>query len=157
MYTSYLSSPVGLLRISSDGSVITEVHYTDGETVPAEEHPLLLQCINQLNEYFEGTRREFDLPLAQKGTEFQVKIWELLCDIPFGKTLSYNDLAKKYGDVKAIRACASANGKNNIAIIVPCHRVIGSNQTLVGYTGGLPRKKWLLEHEAKHSGAPTLF
>lgn len=157
VYTTYLSSPVGLLRISCDGNALNEVAFADGETLPTDEHPLLHQCLTQLNEYFEGSRRVFDLPLAQKGTEFQIKIWELLCDIPYGKTMSYNELAKKYGDVKAIRACASANGKNHLAILVPCHRVIGSNQTLVGYAGGLPRKKWLLEHEAQHSGMLTLF
>jgi methylated-DNA-[protein]-cysteine S-methyltransferase len=85
-------------------------------------------------------------------------VWELLMQIPFGKTISYNDLSKQYGDLKAIRAVASANGKNNLAIIVPCHRVIGSNQSLTGYAGGLWRKKWLLDHEAKHhAGVMTLF
>ena len=97
-------------------------------------------------------------PLNQDGTEFQEKIWDLLYKIPYGKTISYNELAKQYGDLKAIRAVASANGKNNIAIIVPCHRVIGSDHSLVGYAGGLWRKKWLLDHEAKyHLGVQQMF
>ena len=86
------------------------------------------------------------------------KVWDLLLQISFGRTISYNDLSKRYGDLKAIRAVASANGRNNLAVIVPCHRVIGSDQSLTGYAGGLWRKKWLLEHEAKHySGVMTLF
>jgi methylated-DNA-[protein]-cysteine S-methyltransferase len=104
----------------------------------------------QLDEYFSGKRKTFNLPLAQPGTPFQQKVWELLYMIPFGKTISYHQLAMQYGDLKAIRAVASANGKNNLAIIIPCHRVIGSNRSLTGYAGGLWRKKWLLEHEAKH-------
>ena len=122
------------------------------------DHPLLQITSQQLDEYFSGSRKSFDLPLQQSGTSFQQKVWELLLQIPFGKTISYNELSKQYGDLKAIRAVASANGKNNLAIIVPCHRVIGSNQSLTGYAGGLWRKKWLLEHEAKHhSGVMTLF
>ena len=121
-----------------------------------DDCPLLQQCIQQLDEYFSGQRKAFDLPLKQPGTDFQQKVWSLLLKIQYGKTVSYNDLSKQYGDVKAIRAVASANGKNDLAIIVPCHRVIGSNQSLTGYAGGLWRKKWLLEHEAKHhSGVNT--
>jgi methylated-DNA-[protein]-cysteine S-methyltransferase len=100
----------------------------------------------------------FDLSLNQKGTLFQQKVWDLLYQIPYGKIISYQQLSKQYGDVKAIRAIASANGKNNLPIIVPCHRVIGSNQSLTGYSGGLWRKQWLLEHEAKYfSGVQKLF
>ena len=114
---------------------------------------LLRRCAEQLEEYFDGRRRQFDLPLHQEGTVFQMKVWDLLYQIPYGKTISYNHLAKQYGDLKAIRAVAAANGKNNLSIIVPCHRVIGSNRSLTGYAGGLWRKKWLLDHEAKfHSG-----
>ena len=101
----------------------------------------------QLQEYFEGKRTDFDLKLNPKGTEFQQKVWKSLLDIPYGKTVSYMDQTKKLGDVKAIRAVASANGKNPLWIVVPCHRVIGTNGSLTGYAGGLSRKKWLLEHE----------
>jgi methylated-DNA-[protein]-cysteine S-methyltransferase len=158
-YTSYYSSPVGTLKIAcTDQHVQAVIFLDDHEIAGNDEHLLLQTCRHQLDEYFTGQRKEFDLPLEQPGTGFQQKVWQLLLKIPFGKTVSYNELSKQYGDIKAIRAVASANGKNNLAIIVPCHRVIGSNQSLTGYAGGLWRKKWLLEHEAKHhSGVMTLF
>ena len=119
---------------------------------------MIIQCIEQLIQYFGGERRFFDLPLNQEGTPFQKQVWSELTSIPFGKTISYIELAIKTGDPKATRAVAAANGKNNIAIIVPCHRVIGADKTLVGYGGGLWRKKWLLEHEMKIAhGVQTLF
>ena len=119
---------------------------------------MLINCVEQLIQYFNGQRRIFELPLHQTGTPFQQHVWSLLTQIPFGKTISYLELARKTGDTKATRAVANANGKNNIAIIVPCHRVIGSNKDLVGYAGGLWRKKWLLELEAKMAhGVQTLF
>lgn len=102
--------------------------------------PMLINCVEQLIQYFNGQRRVFELPLNQTGTPFQQEVWNLLVTIPFGKTISYLDLARKTGDSKATRAVANANGRNNIAIIVPCHRVIGSNKDLVGYAGGLWRK-----------------
>ncbi len=151
MYTLYYDSPVGLLQISCSEKAITSLLFVDDDNrIPTGMHPLLDACVIQLDEYFNGKRRIFDLPLSQEGTEFQKKIWDLLYKIPFGKTISYNELSHRYGDPKAIRAAASANGRNNLAIIIPCHRVIGSNQSLTGYAGGLWRKKWLLEHEAKH-------
>ena len=158
-YISYSSSPLGKLRIQcSEEHVEAIVFAAENEDMPEEKHQLLSLTKAQLHEYFSGERRNFELPLKQLGTDFQQKVWQLLLQIPFGKTISYNDLSKQYGDLKAIRAVASANGKNNLAIIVPCHRVIGSNQSLTGYAGGLWRKKWLLEHEAKHhSGVMTLF
>ena len=110
---------------------------------------LLHKCRQQLSEYFEGTRRKFDLPLQQNGTAFQQKIWLALTQIPFGQTISYMELSKRTGDTKAIRAVGTTNGKNQLSIVVPCHRVIGINGTLTGYSGGLWRKQWLLEHEAK--------
>ena len=120
--------------------------------------PLLINCIEQLIQYFNGQRRIFELPLNQSGTDFQQGVWSTLTQIPFGKTISYLELARKTGDTKATRAVANANGKNKIAIIIPCHRVIGSNKELIGYAGGLWRKKWLLEHEAKIAyGVQTLF
>ena len=158
-YTSFYSSPLGQLKLQcSHEHVQALLFMKEEEKTSNDNHPVLEKCIHQLNEYFAGTRKEFELPLQQAGTDFQQKIWNLLLKIPYGKTISYNDLSKQYGDLKAIRAVASANGKNNLAIIVPCHRVIGSNQSLTGYAGGLWRKKWLLEHEAKfHSGVQTLF
>ena len=151
LYTSYYKSPVGLLKLQCSDKHIKSVTFSDNEEViESETHKILQACSKQLDEYFAGKRKSFNLPLNQDGTEFQCKVWTLLYKIPYGKTISYITLAKQYGDTKAIRAVASANGKNNLAIIVPCHRVIGSNQTLVGYAGGLWRKKWLLDHEAKH-------
>ena len=104
-------------------------------------------AVLQLKDYFEGKRNHFDFPLNPEGTPFQQKVWSALLEIPFGKTVSYLELSKKLGDVKAIRAVASANGKNPLWIVVPCHRVIGTDGSLTGYAGGLWRKKWLLEHE----------
>ena len=120
--------------------------------------PMLIQCVEQLIQYFNGERRIFELPINQTGTAFQMETWNLLMTIPYGKTISYLQLAIKTGDPKATRAVANANGKNNVAIIVPCHRVIGANKELVGYGGGLWRKKWLLEHEMKVAyGVQTRF
>lgn len=158
-YTSYYTSPLGQLKLQCSDEHVQAVVFMEEEiAITSDEHWLLKACSQQLDDFFSGQRKEFDLPLSQSGTVFQQKVWDLLLKIPFGKTISYNDLSKQYGDLKAIRAVASANGKNNLAIIVPCHRVIGSNQSLTGYAGGLWRKKWLLEHEAKHhAGVMTLF
>ncbi len=114
-------------------------------------------CISQLAEYFEGKRTSFDFKFNQQGTAFQTKVWTALLDIPFGKTISYLELSKRTGDVKAIRAVGITNGKNQLCIVVPCHRVVGANGNLVGYGGDIWRKKWLLEHEAKYAnGLQTL-
>ena len=162
IFTTYYHSPVGLLKISGTENYISEVSFHD-KTQKTEGKkknlpPLIIQCIEQLIQYFNGQRRVFELPINQPGTPFQKGVWSELMQIPFAKTISYLDLAKRTGDTKATRAVANANGKNNVAIIVPCHRVIGSNKDLVGYGGGLWRKKWLLEHEAKVAyGVQTLF
>lgn len=158
-YTGYYTSPVGVLRISCSETAIHAVLFAE-EAGFSEEHELITACTQQLDAYFSGKRKQFDLPLQQAGTAFQSAVWQLLLTIPFGRTLSYHALAQQYGDVKAIRAVAAANGKNNLAIIVPCHRVIGSDHSLTGYAGGLWRKKWLLEHESKHYhgvAQPQLF
>ena len=160
--STYYHSPVGLLKISGTDNYITEISFFDKvEKVEARKRnlsPLLIQAIEQLIQYFNGERRHFDLPLNQPGTVFQKEVWNELMAIPYAKTISYLDLARRIGDSKATRAVASANGKNNIVIVVPCHRVIGSNKELVGYGGGIWRKKWLLEHEMKVAyGVQTLF
>jgi methylated-DNA-[protein]-cysteine S-methyltransferase len=160
--TAYYQSPVGLLKISGTDDYITEVSFHDTSQKPPVRKrnmpPMLIQCLEQLIQYFNGQLRQFNLPLHQPGTSFQQEVWSELIQIPFAKTISYLELARRTGDTKATRAVANANGKNNIAIIVPCHRVIGSNRELVGYAGGLWRKKWLLEHEAKVMyGVQTLF
>ncbi len=144
-----LDSPVGLIEIKGSEEFISSALFIDKAPLPsAEKIPLLLlDAKRQLLEYFSGSRKEFDLPLQQDGTEFQQKVWAELCKIPFGETISYHDLAKRLGDAKTIRAAGTANGKNKIGVIVPCHRVIGSDGSLTGYAGGIDRKDWLLRHE----------
>lgn len=157
-FTSYYHSPVGWIKIVATDEAINEIVFAEEPTQDNIQNALTQNCVQQLSEYFAGERKIFDLPLQQNGTSFQTKVWELLTKINYGNTLSYLQLSKQFGDVKAIRAVASANGKNNLAIVVPCHRVIGSNASLTGYAGGLWRKKWLLEHEAKFgAGVQTLF
>jgi methylated-DNA-[protein]-cysteine S-methyltransferase len=151
-----------LLRISGTQGYISQVSFHDTSSKSdgsrKELPPLIIQCIEQLIQYFNGERRIFELPVSQPGSDFQQETWSQLMTIPFGKTISYIQLAIKTGDPKATRAVAAANGKNNVAIIVPCHRVIGANRELVGYGGGLWRKKWLLDHELKVAfGVQTLF
>lgn len=155
-------SPVGLIFIKSSNGFLNEVifvsegnvsKYSPGEE-PTEEEK---QCCKQLDEYFAGDRQIFDLPLLQSGTTFQQTVWDELMNIPFGKTISYLELSKRINNVKAIRAVGTANGRNNIPIIVPCHRVIGSDGTLTGYSGGLKIKQWLLEHENKHANGVNLL
>jgi len=146
---AYYNSPIGTLEIKGDADGIQSVLFIDEEVEETKNSSEVLQnCITQLDEYFSGTRKEFELHLNIKATKFQEKVWRALLHIPFGKTRSYLEQAKALGDVKAIRAVASANGKNPIAIIIPCHRIIGSDGSLTGYAGGVWRKKWLLEHES---------
>ena len=149
MSTLIFDSPVGIIEIKGTDEFISEAEFRDKAPLPsAEKTPaLLIDAKRQLLEYFSGSRKEFDLPVQQTGTEFQQKVWAELCKIPFGETISYLELAKRLGDVKSIRAAGTANGKNKIAIIVPCHRVIGSDGSLTGYAGGMHRKDWLLRHE----------
>lgn len=162
-FITYYQSPVGLLQIAGTGLFISEVLFIDEpekitNTTDGNLPPMAIQAVEQLIEYFHGQRRIFELPIVQQGTPFQQKVWTELMNIPFGKTVSYLEMSRRLGDPKVIRAAAAANGQNNVAIIVPCHRVIGSNSQLVGYAGGLPRKKWLLQHENKIAhGVQTLF
>jgi len=149
MDTAYLHSPVGTLEIQGDASGLGAVQFVDAPISSSELIPeTLLPVVTQLKEYFDKTRTQFELPLNPSGTAFQKKVWKQLEGIPFGKTTSYQKMANDLGDPKVIRAAASANGKNPIAIIIPCHRVIGTDGSLTGYAGGLHRKKWLLEHES---------
>lgn len=148
METCIIKSPLGFTKITGDIDGITSVTILNSEEKITDIIPLELEdCVIQLNEYFEGTRIQFSLKLNPEGTPFQKQIWKLLEQIPHGKTISYLELSKQLGDVKAIRAVANANSKNPIWIIIPCHRVIGSNGSLTGYAGGLHRKQWLLAHE----------
>ena len=143
----YLSTATGLLKISANDLGISAITYVEQQEQPPSQHPLLRKAKQQLSEYFNNEREVFNLPLAPTGTVFQCKVWQLLCDIPYGQTCSYGDIAKRLDNPKAVRAVGSANGKNPISIIVPCHRVIGANGTLTGYAGGLRRKAYLLQLE----------
>lgn len=147
MFTYNYDSPVGPLSLSSDGSSLTGLSFAPQPNQDIKELPVFNETIRQLEEYFSGKRKEFDLPLKNDGTDFQQKVWNELMNIPFGTSITYKDLSVKLGDLKAIRAVGTANGKNNIAIIVPCHRVIGADGSLTGYAWGVDKKKWLLKHE----------
>ncbi len=153
--TCAIPSPIGYLEITSTDFVISRIHFTDETSFGPPASSLQMQAAAQLSEYFEGRRQIFDLPIQQQGSAFQQKVWQQLLLIPFGKTVSYMQMARWLGDAKTIRAAASANGKNDIAIVVPCHRVIGSDGSLTGYAGGLYRKQWLLQHERFVSGKTT--
>ncbi len=146
--TTYYKTPIGTAKITGNASGITAVTLTDEVFDTNTKTPEYLQnCVQQLDEYFSAQRKSFDVKLNPAGTTFQKQVWNELTKIPYGKTITYLAQAKKMGNPKAIRAIASANGKNPIWILIPCHRVIGSNGEMVGYAGGLWRKKWLLEHE----------
>jgi methylated-DNA-[protein]-cysteine S-methyltransferase len=153
---NYFSSPLGEIEIKHDDNFIYSISFnkeSEGKkTVSKTESEIAKEAEKQLSDYFNGALKHFDLPLYIEGTQFQKKVWTQLIKIEFGTTQSYLQLAKNLGDAKCIRAAASANGKNPFAIVIPCHRVIGTNGSLTGYAGELWRKKWLLEHEAKIAG-----
>ncbi|MDR0582614.1 MAG: methylated-DNA--[protein]-cysteine S-methyltransferase [Prevotellaceae bacterium] len=151
--TAYYRSPAGWLHITATGTHIRTVAFceTAPEALPAITNPVLKKCIGQLDEYFAGTRTAFALPLEPVGSNFQQRVWKELQTIPYGETISYTELSQRIGDEKAIRAVGTANAKNRIAIIIPCHRVIGADGKLVGYAGGLHRKEWLLRLEMQHT------
>jgi methylated-DNA-[protein]-cysteine S-methyltransferase len=144
-------TPLGNLRITGTSQAIQSVLFIDNDEIQAPESAnkfrILEDCKKQLNEYFAGQRKIFTIPLEPEGTDFQKKVWQALMQIPYGKTISYGELANKMGDKNLMRAVGAANGRNPVAIIIPCHRVIGSGGNLTGYAGGLWRKKWLLDLE----------
>ncbi|MBT8244440.1 MAG: methylated-DNA--[protein]-cysteine S-methyltransferase [Winogradskyella sp.] len=157
MQTCTIETPLGHAIIVGDANGISSVSIGDtskeiSQIIPEE----LLDCVTQLKEYFREEREYFDLKLNPSGTDFQKKVWQQLQQIPFGKTCSYLELSKQLGNPKAIRAIANANGKNPLWVIIPCHRVIGSDGSLTGYAGGLHRKQWLINHENQHK-QQTLF
>ncbi|OYQ38325.1 cysteine methyltransferase [Flavobacterium cyanobacteriorum] len=148
MQQAHIKTPLGITLIEGDANGISKIWVLNEDAQPSTEIPDELQeAANQMQEYFEGKRNSFNFKLNPSGTDFQKKVWNALLEIPYGRTISYHELSVKLGDVKAIRAVASANGKNPLWIVVPCHRVIGADGSLTGYAGGLWRKKWLLEHE----------
>ena len=151
MKTCIIKSNLGFTKILGNEDGITSVTVLNSEEKVTDIISIELEdCVIQLNQYFEGTRKAFNIKLNPTGTDFQKRVWKQLDQIPFGKTISYLELSKKLGDVKAIRAVANANGKNPLWIITPCHRVIGSDGSLTGYAGGLHRKQWLLDHESPY-------
>ncbi len=166
-----MSSPIGPLVLSANKAGLLGVqmpihrHERPGEPcelrgepceLRADDHPVLRRAVEQLNEYFAGARRVFDIPLAPAGTGFQLRVWAALCQIEFGRTISYGTLAHRIGNPAASRAVGLANGRNPLPIVVPCHRVIGADGSLTGFGGGIDRKRWLLNHEAHHASS-SLF
>ena len=151
MQICFIDTPLGNAKIVGDSNGITSISILDTkEEISSMIPEALLECVTQLKAYFKNELKIFDLKLNPEGTTFQKKVWNQLVTIPYGKTISYLELSKQLGDVKAIRAAASANGKNPLWIVVPCHRVIGSDGGLTGYAGGLYRKQWLLNHESEY-------
>lgn len=150
MVTCYYQTKIGRIKIAQEGDAIVEINVTDSEKESEKETPLIKKTIKEIEEYFEGKRKFFDIPISIKGTEFQEKVWKALLKIPYGETKSYEDVAKMIGCPKGARAVGMANHNNKIIIIIPCHRVIGKNGKLVGYAGGLPVKEKLLQIESNY-------
>jgi methylated-DNA-[protein]-cysteine S-methyltransferase len=151
-FYSYLSTPLGLVEIGASETAIVSLFFCSEKEHEEADTPLLERASQQIREYFAGSRTEFDLPLSLAGTPFQVSVWQALQNIPYGRTVSYGQVAQIIGRPKAVRAVGAANGQNPVSIIVPCHRVVGADGSLIGYGGGLDRKEWLLDHERQHSG-----
>ena len=155
-----MDSPVGPLTIvASDDGIRAVLWPTDttnrvplGDVETTDDHPILSKAVEQLGEYFDGRRQEFDLPLDANGSDFQQSAWAALRTIPYGTTVSYGEQAERMGDRRKARAVGAANGRNPVSIIVPCHRVVGSNGALTGFAGGLDTKEWLLGHERRVAG-----
>ena len=158
LYYDEIDTPMGrLLLVASDQGLCELDFAADEREIPPDwqqDQARLAPMVKQLQAYFAGECQSFDMPLAPQGTEFQRRVWKELCKIPFGETISYGELARRVGNPKASRAVGAANGQNPVAIIIPCHRVIGSNGRLTGYAGGLDRKAFLLDHERRHDVRP---
>lgn len=150
-YHVFYESPIGFIEIISDETFIYSCNFVENEGFITKLPKILVKALAQIGQYFLKERTEFDLLLAPSGTEFQQKVWVELLNIPYGETITYKELASRIGKKSAIRAAGNANSKNPISIIIPCHRVVGSNGDLVGYGGGIERKKWLLEFEKGNS------
>lgn len=149
MFSQYIDSPLGPVHILASASGISAISFVTKRLTAEQPSALTTLAAQQLSAYFAGTLTHFNLPLAASGTVFQHQVWQALCAIPFGQTCSYADIARSINNVKAVRAVGAANGRNPVAIVVPCHRVIGANGTLTGYAGGLDKKDWLLKHEQR--------
>lgn len=162
LYYDHIDTPIGPLLLVGDGAALVEIGLPRRGVAPDAPEDAkaskakLHAAARELDEYFAGTRQQFDVPLRPSGTPFQLEVWGALLTIPYGETTSYAEIALRIRRPRAVRAVGAANGANPLAIIVPCHRVIGSHGNLVGYGGGLPAKRWLLAHERKHAPVPTL-
>ncbi len=150
-FTGYFRSPIGTIEIVADEKNLLELKYIDENKSGGSRNKIIRETKKQLEEYFKGTRKEFDLPLRFQGTDFQKTVWQALREIPYGTVVTYSDVAVMIGNPRVVRAVGLANNRNKLPIIVPCHRVIGKNGKLVGYSTGLWRKEFLIEHEAKSS------
>ncbi len=152
MYKGYYQSPIGNIEIVADSDSVVELSFTDekGTDLAADAPEILKEALKQIEEYFQGSRRSFTLKLNAQGTEFQKKVWQQLTQVPYGKTAGYGDIALAVGNHKASRAVGGANNKNRIAIVIPCHRIVGADGSMTGYAGGIWRKEWLLQHEKTH-------
>ncbi len=147
---TYYQSPIGTIKIVGTNLAVTTLSFVETEEEAQHSSLALQQAINELDEYFQGNRKAFTVSLAPEGSVFQKRVWKALEAIPFGKTVSYQEIANQLGDPKATRAVGHANGSNPIALFLPCHRVIGSDGSLTGYAFGVERKKWLLDHESQY-------
>jgi methylated-DNA-[protein]-cysteine S-methyltransferase len=162
-YKAYYQSEIGLLEIVGTSKTINTIDFIEAEEksenlAEIDMPPMIVDCLTQLDEYFRGERQTFSFNLDPEGTEFQKVVWRQVTTIPYGQTASYLDIARLIGNEKAVRAVGAANGQNKIVIVIPCHRVVGSDGKLTGYGGGLWRKAWLLNHERRFSsGQMTLF
>jgi len=150
-YKLYYESPIGIIEIVGSCDTISSIMFIEENekinSLQADTPPVLVECYNQLDEYFKGHRFDFTFPYEFQGTKFQKTVWQALTRIPYGETVAYQHIARSIENEKAVRAVGSANGKNKLSIVIPCHRIIGSNGKLTGYAGGLWRKEWLLNHE----------
>ena len=158
LYSKTINSPIGFLRLTSDDHRLKSIIFVDEDVHNSLHLPEILdKAALQINEYFEGLRFRFDLDLEIEGTSFQQKVWKLIKLVGYGKTKTYGDIARELESQNFSRAVGMANGRNPLPIIIPCHRILGDNGKLIGYSGGLEKKKWLLVHEQKYSGNSLFF
>ncbi len=146
-HVGYYESPIGLIEVSGSATAVHTLYFVESKGLEANPSPIITEAVDQLDAYFAGTRESFDLPIAVRGTDFQIQVWRHLATIPYGRTMTYGEVALAIGRPDAVRAVGAANGQNPVSIILPCHRVVGRDGALTGYGGGLWRKEWLLKHE----------
>lgn len=153
IYVGYYESPIGLIEISGTDDAVRSLDFVEERRDGCHSKRVVDQAMKEMKEYFEGNRQQFEVPLDLRGTPFQRAVWRELLKIPYGSTASYGDIARAIGNPKAVRAVGGANHRNPVALIVPCHRVIGSDGSMTGYGSGIWRKEWLLKHEGKRCKA----